>query len=145
MESTDTTPQFSHIAAGIHVGVMSMNVPSPIQAVLTVAERPGIVPDGIAHKHIYLHPIDYSPLDVADASGWVLEQLDCDRQVLIRSEGGNQRPSLVAGFSILQLGGFFDDVITCLGRAHPTYLSNPEYRDFLCDADQRLNKRLRKP
>jgi hypothetical protein len=135
---------YPHVVAGVHIGRMALSLPRVFSSVLTVAEQPGTVPDGVAHRHLHLSHYDIDLKDLDEAAGWVLGQLDAQRPVLIRSEGGKQRPALVAGFVILYLGGYYTDAMYCLRKADPGALTDFRYLHLLQKADQVINSRLRK-
>lgn len=86
---------------------------------------PGLVPDLVIHRHQPL-PEDRDRIDMADvqsAATWVRKHWMKNRSVLIRSDGGTQRPGLVAAVTILHLGGTITDALdTVPYRLHPTYV-----------------------
>jgi hypothetical protein len=132
--------EFTHIVAGMHIGRMT---PEPkdgeMHAVLTVGQHPGTVEEGVKHKHIWL---PYGPHidkdDLEDATDYVLAHVNADRKVLIRSEGGRQRPGLVASYAILLLGGRTNDVIAL---TYP-YCNDFRYRHLITALDEEVNAHL---
>lgn len=137
-------PRYPHVVAGMHIGRMAMTLPERFGAVLTVAERPGTVPDHVAHRHQHLSyfEMDLGALD--DCVSWVLGQLAAERVVLIRSEAGRQRPALVAGLAILGLGGYYADAVYCVRKGDPHALTDFRYLQLLRNTDEAINARLRK-
>lgn len=123
---------FTHTIGGLHVGRYT---PRPLNgefgSVLSVGADPGTVEDGIRHKHL---PIPYIRTDedaVRKAADWVEDQTLGDRTVLVRSEGGRQRPALVIAYVIVRMGGSFVDAINCVRRRDITLLSDFRYLDML--------------
>jgi hypothetical protein len=140
---TRTGIDYAHVVAGMHIGCMGMFLPDHIAAVLTVAKNPGTVPDKVAHRHQHLSYFDLDAVALDECVTWVLGQLSAERAVLIRSEGGRQRPALVAGMVILRLGGYYSDALYCLMKADPLAFSDFRYRQVLREADESINARLR--
>jgi hypothetical protein len=136
-------PLYRHVVAGMHIGPMALTLPEWFGAVLTVAEKPGTVPDKIAHKHLHLSYYDMDRRDLDAAAEWVMSHIESEHPVLIRSEAGRQRPALVAGLVILGLGGFYADALFCLRKANPSSLTDFRYLALLRDLDNEINKRLK--
>lgn len=125
---------YRHVVAGISIGPMG-GIPDTIQAVLTVAARPGHVADSIPHRHI---PLSYQNMDLGDlykASIWVHQQTGGERTVLIRSERGRQRPALVAAMCVLNMGGYYADALSCIRSADPNALTDFRYLNILREED----------
>ncbi len=136
IRSGDTTKAisnpFKHCGAGLFIGPMH---PKPtfeeFGAVLTVAKHPGFVEDGVAHRHLYL---TYQCMDINDlfeAVNWVQGKYEADRPVLIRSEGGKERPALVVAATFIRLGGSWSDAVLAIARADPNALKDFRYRNLL--------------
>lgn len=131
-------PAFAHAVAGLHIGGM---FPKPMTgefgAVLTVGAEPGVVEDDIRHRHIpisYLHP---DPDTFEAAADWAEDQLIAERTVLVRSEGGKQRPGLVIALVILNLGGSYFDAVNSVRKARLAALTDFRFLDLLKAADER--------
>lgn len=133
--TTGIAPAFRHIVAGMHVGRMTpMPHVGEFDAVLTVGATEGVVENGLRHRHLHLPygpDMDIGLLDAA--SVWVQAQVQQDRKVLVRSEGGKERPALVVADVILCLGGRVEDVLQCLYHAGPHYLNDFRYRQLIRD------------
>ncbi len=134
-------PPFRHCVAGLHIGKMT---PRPVEgefdSVLTVAREAGHVPDLVRHRHT---PLTYAVLPAEhlhDVVVWTESQLVEDRKILIRSEGGRQRPGLIVGAIIIRMGGSYADALTCVRRADPGALTDFRYLDLLRSLDQALNR-----
>jgi hypothetical protein len=131
-----------HAVAGIFIGQMGWLPREPeIQSVLTVAEQPGIVADDIRHRHL---PLSYQTMVMTDleaAVEWVLVQVATQRTVLVRSEGGLQRPGLVVALAVLALGGHYQDAVTCVRHAHTGALTDFRYLEILKAGDAVMRKR----
>jgi hypothetical protein len=133
--------KFRHCVAGMHIGGMT-TLPhlGEFDAVLSVGADEGIVENGVRHKHLHLH---YGP-DIAsavldEAAAWVGVQVSLDRKVLVRSEGGRQRPGLVVAAVVLHMGGFYNDAINSVRRARLDALTDFRYLAILKHMDQELN------
>ncbi len=130
-----------HAVAGMHIGAMGYLPREPaIQSVLTVAAVPGQVPDEVRHKHL---PLSYQAMDLDDLHkgvDWVLAQLDAQRTVLVRSEGGCQRPALVVGLAIVALGGHYVDAVVCLRHANNEALTDFRYLALIDEAARQLGQ-----
>ncbi len=131
--SIDTNGQaFRHIVAGMHIGRMN---PIPqagvFDAVLTVGLEPGTVDDTVRHRHIPIPYVKVEGFPIADSADWAVRQVDGNRKLLIRSEGGRQRPGLVVALAILRLGGSYYDALTTLHHAAPDALTDFRYLDVL--------------
>lgn len=129
---------FRHCTGGLHIGPMH---PEPkageFASVLTLASYPGSVDDSIRHRHI---PLSYQVMDMdrlETAINWVIAQFDADRTVLVRSEGGKQRPGLVVAGAFLRLGGTYFDAVGCVHRANHLALNDFRYTNILRDMDGR--------
>lgn len=133
-----------HCVAGIFIGRMGIVPGTPkIQSVLTVAAVAGVVPDGVHHRHQPLSYLATSDSEVAEAAGWVLRQTSSERTVLVRSEGGRQRPGLIVGMAVLLMGGYYHDAITCVRHARSDALTDFRYLALLKESDDLLNQRHR--
>ena len=126
-----------HVVAGIHIGAMS-KLPHGhnIHSVVTVADQPGLVPDGVSHKHL---PLSYQSMNqdtLLEAVLWTLEQVHLEHTVLIRSERGLQRPALVAATVVLHMGGWYFDAMTCVKKANPKALTDFRYLNMLKETDK---------
>lgn len=129
---------FAHCSAGLYIGCMK---PEPkageFASVLTLAVDPGTVDESIRHRHI---PLSYQFMNrehLTLAVDWTLAQFDADRTVLVRSEGGRQRPGLVVAATFLRLGGTYIDATGCVSRGDPYALTDFRYLNILRDLDQR--------
>ncbi len=126
------TSPFQHCSAGLYIGPMA---PEPkageFASVLTLAAQPGTVDHSIRHRHIPLGRefLEREQLDVA--IDWTLAQFDADRTVLVRSEGGTQRPALVVAAAFLRLGAGYLDAVLCVSRANPNALTDMHYLNVL--------------
>lgn len=130
--SQSPQPFWSHCAAGLHIGKME---PRPLDgefgAVLTLAAQPGRCDDGIRHRHIPLSYMNLDPNAFADAIDFVYDQFAADRPVLIRSEGGLQRPGLVVAATLMRLGAQKWEAISCVRRNAPHALTDFRYLNVL--------------
>jgi hypothetical protein len=146
MQKSDTGTGIGpfHAVAGMFIGGMGQLPTDPkIQAVLTVAAQPGHVPDGIHHRHL---PISYQLTQMPEVSAgveWVLNQVLAERTVLVRSEGGRQRPGLVVAMAVLMMGGYYHDALNAVRHARVSALTDFRYLQLLTDADKVLNQRRR--
>jgi hypothetical protein len=140
------TPQapFKHCVAGIHVGRME---PFPLagefDVVLSVAAEAGAVDDGISHQHMpisYIHPDQFMLLT---AAGRVAAWVDGDKRVLIRSEGGRNRPGSIVALAVLELGGNALDAFNAVDNHGISLISDFRYRNIV--RDQADAKRKRRP
>jgi hypothetical protein len=117
-----------HIVAGMHVGDMNIRpLTGEFGAVLTVAAEPGKVDEDIKHRHI---PLSYINMDddlLEEAVDWAFAQQQADRKLLIRSEGGKQRPSLIAALVCLRMGAKGNEALYCVRRGHPEALTDFRY------------------
>ena len=123
---------FFHCSAGLHIGAMR---PEPkageFDSVLTVAKEPGRVDDIVRHRHI---PLSYQVMDRVQldlAINWTLAQFDANRTVLVRSDGGRQRPGLVVAGTFLRLGATYPDALMCVTRGDPRALTDFRYLNIL--------------
>lgn len=123
---------FRHAVAGMHLGAM---FPKPMTgefgAVLSVGTHPGVVEDNIRHRHL---PISYANPDLDTcwaAADWAEDQLVADRTVLIRSEGGKQRPGIVVALVVISLGGTYYDALNCVRGANLDALTDFRFIDVL--------------
>ncbi len=142
MTPAETSPGICHVVAGVHIGRMSSNLPATFGSVLTVATRPGAVRDGVMHRHQHLSYFEMNLIDLNSAVEWVLQRLATEKPILIRSEGGRQRPALVAAMCILRMGGYYHDAMNCVHAANPEALTDFRYRTILREADEVINARL---
>lgn len=129
MDSPRYLQPFPHAVAGMHLGRMTpMPLVGEFDAVLSVGADEGLVENGLRHKHLHL---PYGPeIDVPrlnQAVAWVLAQVNADRRVLIRSEGGRQRPALVVAMVVVHLGGHVHDGIDAVVHADIGALSDFRY------------------
>lgn len=108
-------PAFKHCIAGMYIGRM---FPKPMSgefgAVLSVGDRPGTVEDGIRHRHVHISYLNPDLNAAHRAADWVEDQLVAERTVLVRSEGGRQRPGLVVALVVIRLGGSYHDAMTAM-------------------------------
>lgn len=125
---------FRHVVAGIHIGRMQ---PTPhvgeFDAVLTVGEDVGLVENGIRLKHVHLpygHP-ELSHDALSECAHWVNAQARENRRVLVRSEGGRQRPALVTALVVLRMGGTETDALECIWKADIRAMTDFRYRRIL--------------
>lgn len=132
------TSPFRHCSAGLYIGPMR---PEPktgeFASVLTLAAEPGTVDDAIRHRHL---PLSYQVMDrvqLEQAINWTLAQFEADRTILIRSEGGKQRPALVAAATFLRLGATYFEALQCITTATPGALTDFRYRNILKEMDGR--------
>lgn len=142
----DTTTRianpFPHIVAGMHIGGLEPRpVDGEFDAILDLGRVTGYAADGVKHAHVHI-PYGYlEPEPLNTAVDWTLGQLTKDRSVLIRSERGRQRPALVVGMCVLQLGGRYFDALTCVRRAGASILTDFRYLQHLRETDANLNPR----
>ncbi len=140
-------PHFLHVVAGLHIGPMTLALPAGrFGAVLSVGARAGRETTNVHHRHI---PLDYEnpdPQHVNAAAHWARWQSDPvglrPRNVLVRSERGLQRPSLVVAVAILELGGTYRDAIDCIRYAHSDALTEDSHLQILRDLDRVINARV---
>jgi hypothetical protein len=103
---------FRHCVAGIHVGRMT---PRPLAGefdrVVTLATEPGTVDDRIRHHHLPISYINPEVQRLRQAAIQVRDLVNADQKVLLRSEGGRQRPGSVVMMTVLLLGGTFHDAL----------------------------------
>lgn len=131
-----------HAVAGMFIGQMGQLPREPaIQSVLTVAEQPGMVADDVRHRHLPLSYQTMVMLDLQVAVDWVLAQVGAERTVLVRSEGGRQRPGLVVALAVIGLGGHYYDAVTCVHHAHTGALTDFRYLDILKAGDALMRQR----
>lgn len=117
-----------HIVAGMHVGDMAVRpLTGEFGAVLTVAAEPGKVDEDIKHRHI---PLSYIHMDDAlldEAVSWAFSQQQADRKLLIRSEGGKQRPCLIAALVCVRMGASQSEALYCVRRSGTEALTDFRY------------------
>ncbi len=138
---TPITP-FLHLVAGIHVGRMS---PTPISGefdvVITLAEHPGDVGDGITHHHI---PVSFINPDVPTLRGVAAKTYSyvmVGKKVLIRSEGGRNRPACVVGLAVVEMGGTSMDTISCTTNHGLTLMRDFRYARIVKEAVEERDQR----
>lgn len=125
---------FPHVVAGMHLGRME---PTPLKgefdAVLSVGDEPGPAEKGLRLKHVHLAygPGLPDPEMAADCVHWVMGHIGQDRKVLVRSEGGKNRPALIIGMVVLRMGGSYWDAMFSLREARYDALDNLRFRRLL--------------
>lgn len=125
-------PFWRHCGAGMHIGRMN---PRPLagefDAVLTLAKEPGKVDRELPHRHL---PLSYINTDIDqawEAMHWVLAQFDADRRVLVRSEGGLQRPGLIIACAFVSLGATPSEALSTVRRKAPNAVTEWRYVHFV--------------
>lgn len=131
MRSEDTL-SFHHCIAGMFIGGMQpLPTLTEVEAVLTLAAVPGAVGDGIKHRHLpmsYIQPIVRE--DLYQGLDWIEGQLAQDRRVLIRSEGGRNRPGLLVAGMCVKWGGATFDAIRAARHGHVSALTDFRYANL---------------
>jgi hypothetical protein len=125
-------PYWRHCGAGMHIGRMN---PKPLvgefDAVLTLAAEPGKLDRELPHRWL---PMSYIKLDIDqtwDAIHWVLAQFHSDRKILVRSEGGLQRPALVVASAFVKLGATPSEATFAVRKYAPNALTDWRYQQFV--------------
>ncbi len=132
---------YPHVVAGMHLGRYEQRLVSgEFDAVLDVGTEAHFVPDGTRHAHIHIPYGGEIPEGRLEAAvDWVDRQVRADRRVLVRSEGGKQRPSLVIAVEILRLGGRTFDARTCLHKVDNALLTDFRYRAIVERLDEQMH------
>jgi hypothetical protein len=134
---------YAHVVAGMYIGDMPLRpMPEEFHGVLTLAQQSGAVHEGIKHKHLHIPygPMPYESEElITQAADWVGAFVASDHKVLVRSEGGKNRPGLVVGAAIIHMGGRFGDAISCIMGARPAALGDFRYQRWLREYDARIN------
>lgn len=132
LDISQAQPYWIHCAAGMHIGKMD---PRPMVgefgAVLSLAEEAGKVDERVSHRHIPMSYLALDPQALADAIDFVHEQFATDRTVLVRSEGGLQRPALVVAAVCVRLGASYSEALYCVRRNAPKALTDFRYLNVL--------------
>lgn len=141
--TSDAEPFWIHTAGGLHMGRME---PRPLagefDSILTLAADPGHLDPAIRHKHL---PLSYMRLDpdvLAQAIEWTHEQFMADRKLLVRSEGGRQRPGLVIAGLFVRLGATETEAIYSVRRNCYEALDDFRYRAVIRALYNVLNRPL---
>ena len=120
-----------HTVAGMHIGDMEVRpMAGEFASVLTVAAEPGKVDDDIRHRHI---PLSYMTMDEAaleEAVTWAFTQQQAERKLLVRSETGLQRPSLIVALVCLRMGASQAEALYCARRGAPSALTDFRYYEL---------------